>query len=124
MQYQDPEKKRKLLLIGGSVAAALLILIVGIWAVSAAVNSLKSGYTIEPVETPVAVTDQTTSETTDDARVTEQTAPVIEDTTKTTQAMPTTGPSEVFLTAILMGVATSLVVKNLQLVKNLEKRYN
>ena len=115
---QDSTKGRKLKTIIVGVVAAIVILFVGIWAISAAMNS---SVTKEPENTETSNQSEPQTQLGTDPvspsnqYVSSNEPAVVE--TPTATAMPTTGPAEVVLSAIMLGVVVYLVTLNVNLVK-------
>ena len=124
---QDPAKGRKLKTMIATIVAAVVILFVGIWAISAALNSgKKSGNNTKPTEvaqtTEKEKTEQTGSKPTSPSDQYVPTTQTVETTSTpapavTESPIPTTGPTEVIFSALMLGVVASLIVLNVQLVK-------
>jgi cytoskeletal protein RodZ len=123
MQYQDDgtkSRRRKVFFV--SIAAGVLVLILGIFIVSAAMNSVKNKNNVAINTTKTSTTTKTTttkntskdnsSKRTADNN-TNVTSPVIT-TTPTpvaqTNNVPETGPADMAGTALLMGAATTLAI--------------
>ena len=124
---QDMQKGRKLKMIVATIIAAVVILFVGVWAISSAMNSNKKSSsgtntevakTSEKEKTNIPTGNETNSPSEQYSPTTTETtpAPVVTEAPATTN-MPTTGPSEVIFSAIMVGVVASLAVWNLQLSK-------
>ena len=137
MDYQDQEQKRRIKIIVIATIAAIVVLALGVWVIVAAVNSIKRGGNTEVANTETApLTSQATEpEQSDEDRQTNnpnasdpasQYSPIIETTptttpeampADTTEDIPSTGPVDTALAAILVGVAVYLYTTNIQLVK-------
>lgn len=125
---QDPAKGRKLKTMIATIVAAVVILFVGIWAISAALNSGKKSEngakTTETAKTTEKEkTEQTGSKPTSPSDQYTPTTQVVETTPAPAPAVaenpiPTTGPTEIIFSALMLGVVASLIVLNVQLVQN------
>lgn len=125
---QDPAKSRRLKLIIATVIAAIIVVLVGFWALSSALNSGKKNSDNESKTTEVAkTTEKEKTESTgskptspsDQYTPTTQTVPTPAPTTAPAPAavVPTTGPSEIIVSAIALGTVTALAVLNVQLIQ-------
>ena len=128
---QDGIKGRKLKTIIVSTIAFIVVLFVGIWAISGALNSgKKTTENTKPAEvskteekknnsTPVEGTAPT-SPSTQYSPTTQAPAPAPAEQpapTAVNNNIPTTGPSEVIFSAIMVGIVVFLIGLNIQLVK-------
>ena len=123
MQYQDngiKSRRRKVFFV--SIAAGVLVLILGIFIVSAAMNSVKNknNVGVSTVKTSVSTKTSTTKNNEKDnsskrtaENNTNVTSPVITTTpapVAQTNNVPETGPADMVVTALLMGAATTLAI--------------
>ncbi len=120
---QDMTKSRRIKNFFVAVIAAIVILFVGIWAISAALNSGKEDTEDETED--IALTEEKKTEVTG----TEPTSPSAQYTvTETPQAeetpapvvsnnMPQTGPADVVFSALMIGIVVYLIGLNINLVK-------
>lgn len=123
MQYQDngtKSRRRKVFFV--SIAAGVLVLILGIFIVSAAMNSVKNKSTvgINTAKTSTTTKTSNTKNTNKDNSSkrtadnnTNVTTPVITTTpapVAQTNNVPETGPADMVVTALLMGAATTLAI--------------
>ena len=122
-------KSRRLKVIIVTIVAAIIILLVGIWAISSALNSSKKEETGDhkPTEVATKTEEKTTtgvSNPADQYTSDSQAQEVQNNTVVPTPApavssedIPTTGPSDILISALGLGVVAYLAVFNLQLVK-------
>ena len=128
---QDPNKARKLKTIIAATIALVVILIVGVWAISAAISSTKKKEENSSAEVAVS-NDQAKEEKpeTTNPTGTGATSPADQYSATQNQApaatveapvvqnnIPTTGPSEVIFSAVMVGVVVFLIGLNINLVK-------
>ena len=130
---QDAGKSRRLKTIVVSIIAAAVIIVVAFWAVSSVVKNTKktdSGNKVAEISKEEKNKEKPTQVGTDPVSPSQQYNPVPESQTPPAQTpapapvattnqedIPSTGPSEVIFSAIMLGVVASLAVLNLQLVK-------
>ena len=121
-----PKDRRFKVIIVTAIAAALIIAI-GVWAITSAVNSTKNKTAAETAKTETAKTEETTTSTTGSPAVSPSTeynasatttAPA--PTTTTSNNIPTTGPSDVLVSALALGAIVALALVNIDLVKKQE----
>lgn len=127
---QDPNKGRRVKIIVATVIAGMLIILVGFWAISSAINSGKKTADSNSKTTEVAKTTEKektesngtkpTSPSSQYTSTTQTQTPAPAPAVTTESPIPTTGPSEVVFSAIMLGIVTSLVVLNVQLAKSRE----
>ena len=122
----EPKDHRFKVIVVATVAAALIISI-GVWAITSAINSTKTKTetakieTSETTKTPettestdTAVLNPATDSTTVSSPASEYTAPAV---AANTNDIPKTGPTDVIISAIALGVIVSLILVNIDLVK-------
>lgn len=143
MEYQEQEKSHRLRTIIITVLIILFVVIVGIWLVSAAINSARlrdndearpaeEVSTSQPNDHPAVAEPSSTSISTspssneanspadqyqkNDTPDTPASSPV--STTPSSRDIPSTGPEDILFSVFLVGVAVYLAGLNLQLVKS------
>lgn len=129
---QDPNKGRRLKTIIATVVAAIVIVLVGFWAISSALNSGKktddNSKTTEVAKTTEKEKEKTESTGTKPTSPSDQYTPTAQTETQVQpqaapapvaeNPIPTTGPSEIIFSALMVGVVAALAVLNIELVKD------
>ncbi|MBR1801970.1 hypothetical protein IJ768_01935 [Candidatus Saccharibacteria bacterium] len=126
---QDVAKAHRVKIIVVSTIAFVVILIVGIWAISAAIGSTKKNDEKSGAE--VAVSNEQAKEETTNPTGAGATSPAdqysaqdmtatpapVQETPVVQEDIPSTGPSEVIFSAIMVGVVVFLLGVNINLIK-------
>lgn len=126
MEYQEDnaDRKRKIRIITVFCVAAVIMLGIGAWAIVSAINSVSNvvevATTKEVKKTEPATNNTKVSSTNSEGEevsvsenvseaTTEETAPAVN---VETESLPSTGPTSLLATALLMGVSAYLVMAN------------